>query len=285
MSYKMKLPDAPRSIQKGVPLKELLNINSLDILSSNIFQVYPKFDSKEFVLACLMGLDKLGIMDRGKKIANHLFEFLPKPYESGLDILVRTFTEKLTSTSDLGLSGMFYLPHSFYISQFGLDPQFNQGRDPFEASMNAQYELTQRFTSEFAIRPFIIQEPERTLTFLNKWLSDTSPHVRRLCSEGSRSRLPWATRITQFAQDPSPVIEILESLKNDPDLYVRRSVANHIGDIAKDHLELALNLCEEWLVDANNELRWVIRHALRNPVKKEVPRAMDIRLRAKALKP
>ncbi len=145
------------------------------------------------------------------------------------------------------------------------------------------YELTKRFTSEYAIRPFLIAQQERTLAQLMQWQSDPDPHVRRLCSEGTRPRLPWAMRIPQFIQDPSPVLPILEALKHDPSLYVRRSVANHLGDIAKDHPELALTLCERYLKSANNDLRWLIRHALRHPAKKGNPSALALRAQAKAL--
>ena len=114
---------------------------------------------------------------------------------------------------------------------------------------------------------------------------DENPHIRRLCSEGTRSRLPWATKIDSFVKDPSPVLHILELLKDDSDLYVRRSVANHVGDIAKDHLDLAMNLCETWLgtesSPASKELKWVIRHAVRNPVKKGVAKAIELRVAAK----
>ena len=112
-------------------------------------------------------------------------------------------------------------------------------------------------------------------------MTDNDPHVRRLCSEGTRPRLPWSVKIDSFVKDPSPSIPILEQLKNDPDLYVRRSVANHVGDIAKDNLELALDLCRAWLKDASPELKWVVRHALRNPVKKGNQKAIDLRKKAK----
>ena len=91
---------------------------------------------------------------------------------------------------------------------------------------------------------------------LYQWMYDSNPHVRRLCSEGTRPRLPWALKISSFVKDPSPSMPILEQLKNDQDLYVRRSVANHLGDIGKDNLELLLNTCENWLTNASHELKW-----------------------------
>ena len=112
-------------------------------------------------------------------------------------------------------------------------------------------------------------------------MNDPDPHVRRLCSEGTRPRLPWAQKINALVLDPSPSLPILEKLKDDDDLYVRRSVANHVGDIAKDNLELALKLCMNWLDESSKELKWVIRHALRHPAKKMNKEALAIRKMAK----
>ena len=127
-----------------------------------------------------------------------------------------------------------------------------------------------------------MEPDERTLARLMEWSSDPSAHVRRLCSEGSRPRLPWAMRLPDFVKDPRPALPILEALKDDPSLYVRRSVANHLGDIAKDHPELAFSIAERWLADASKERRWVIRHALRHPAKQGVAEALRIRAAAKA---
>jgi 3-methyladenine DNA glycosylase AlkC len=164
-----------------------------------------------------------------------------------------------------------------FVADYGLEPAHNGGRDPFEASMRAQYELTRRFSAEFSIRGFLIRRQDETLARLARWTKDPDPHVRRLCSEGSRPRLPWAPRIPAFVKDPSLAAPLLEALKDDPDLYVRRSVANHVGDIAKDHPEFAFALCRRWLRGASAERRWVIRHALRHPGKKGVPEARRLR--------
>ena len=127
------------------------------------------------------------------------------------------------------------------------------------------------------MRPFLIRWPERTLARLMEWTRDADSHVRRLCSEGARPRLPWAMRIPAFVADPTPVLPILEALKDDADLYVRRSVANHIGDIAKDHPALAFEICERWLAGASAERKWMIRHAVRHPAKKGVKAALRLR--------
>jgi 3-methyladenine DNA glycosylase AlkC len=207
---------------------------------------------------------------------------LPPAYDDAIAILTRSLTPPLSCTEGLGLAVFFYLPHVSFVTLYGLDPAENGGRDPFETSMAAQYELTRRFSAEFSMRPFLIRWPERTLARLLEWTKDPDPHVRRLCSEGARPRLPWAIRIPALIRDPRPVIPILEALRDDPEEYVRRSVANHLGDIAKDHPELAFEICERWVSGASEDRKWLIRHAVRHPAKHGVATALRMRELAKA---
>lgn len=276
-----RLPPAPHSIQKGISLADLLDRDAVECLAHNISLVHPDFDSRAFQRTALNGLKPLSILQRGHHLARALRDHLPERYEDAIHILIQSLTPPLPETEDLGLGVFFYLPHVSFVATYGLDPAHNDGRDPFEISMWAQYELTRRFSAEFSIRPFLIRWPERTLAQLKQWTDDPDPHVRRLCSEGTRPRLPWAIRIPAFLKDPRPVLPILESLKDDADLYVRRSVANHIGDIAKDHPILAFELCERWLDGASKERRWLLRHAVRHPAKKGVKAALRIRKLAK----
>lgn len=278
----LRIPGAPKSIQKGVPLKHLLGPEAVECLAHNVSTVFPEFDVEAFRNAALDGLEPLGILDRGQKLARVLWQYLPQNFSSAADILLNSLTPPLTSTDDLGLAVFFYLPHVCFVTEYGLDAAHNNGQDPFEASMKAQYELTQRFSAEFSIRPFLIQAQERTLARLLEWTSDANPHVRRLCSEGTRPRLPWAIRIPAFIENLAPVLPVLERLKDDQDLYVRRSVANHLGDIAKDHPALVCALCERWLVNSSEERKWLIRHALRYPAKKGELTALKLRAAAKA---
>jgi 3-methyladenine DNA glycosylase AlkC len=134
--------------------------------------------------------------------------------------------------------------------------------------MRAQYELTKRFTAESSIRAFLVAHPATTLTRLHLWARDPNPHVRRLVSEGTRPRLPWAPRLRAFQADPSPVLELLELLKDDPERYVQRSVANNLNDIGKDHPDLAAAVCERWTKDAPPGRRWIVQHALRHLIKR-----------------
>lgn len=277
----LRIPDAPKSIQKGVPLKNVLGLEAVNCLANNISYVYPNFDKKEFQKAVLNGLDVLEFKERGIHIARALRDYLPDNYSKAIEIILSSLTPPNIDTEGLGLAVLFYHPHGCFISEYGLDKQYNNGIDPFDISMKAQYELTKRNTSEFSIRPFLIKEQKRTLAVLKEWTKDPDPHVRRLCSEGIRPRLPWAQRIPAFIDNPKPILPILKALKNDSNLYVRRSVANNFGDIAKDHPELVYEIFEKWLSNATKEVKWLIRHALRHPSKKGDKTALQIRLAAK----
>jgi 3-methyladenine DNA glycosylase AlkC len=273
----LRLPAAPRAIVKGSTLKTLLDREAIQCLAHNVALAHRGFDAEAFQEAARSGLEPLAILQRGQHLAQALRAHLPSRYEDAVAVLLRSLTPPLTRTDELGLGVFFYLLHVCFVAAFGLDAEHNGDRDPYETSMCAQYELTRRFSAEFSIRPFLIRWPERTLARLREWAGDPDPHVRRLCSEGSRPRLPWAQRIPAFVKDPRPVLPILEALKDDPDLYVRRSVANHVGDIAKDHPALAFELCERWVEDASPDRKWLIRHAVRHPAKSGVRAALRLR--------
>lgn len=272
-----RIPVAPRSIQKDSPIKFLLDSEAVDCLAHNIGLVHNRFDAQAFKELALTNIAPLSFMDRSAHIAAALKATLPAKFSDATEILINTLTPPNVHTERLGLSVFFYLPHTRFIAEYGRDAQHNGGEDPFEVAMRAQYELTRRFTAEFSIRPFLMYDFERTLNQLKRWLNDPDPHVRRLCTEGCRPRLPWGARIPQLIADPRPTLPILEALKNDPSLYVRRSVANHLGDIAKDHPELAFELCEHWLTNADKDLKWVIRHAVRHPAKQGNATAIALR--------
>ncbi len=136
------------------------------------------------------------------------------------------------------------------------------------------------------MRPFIQRYEDLTFNILAKWTTDPNPHVRRLTSECSRPRLPWAERLQCVENNPFLTRTILETLKDDADLYVRRSVANHLGDLYKNHPDYVMNLLETWIkegeiTEKNMKNRfWLIRHALRYPAKQGNNQAVQLRKRA-----
>ncbi|KPV93858.1 hypothetical protein AN214_04114 [Pseudoalteromonas sp. P1-9] len=275
------IPNAPRAIAKGSSLADLLNDNAICFLARNIELVYGEFNSRQFVDACRLAPSDLALMAKGQFIAATLHQFLPAHYQTTIDILLRTLIDADESLEEFGLAGFYYLPYSFYIANYGLDAKYNNGIDPFDLSMQAQYQLTQRFSAEFCIRPFLITQQARTLETLNEWQFDSNRHIRRLVSEGTRPKLPWGKRLPAIINDPTPILPFLCHLKDDSSLYVRRSVANSLGDIAKDHPELVFDLLDSWVGSANTELKWLIRHAVRYYAKKDHARALALRIAAK----
>ena len=244
----------------AAPLKNSFGADVPRTIARMIAAVFSRFDEKGFVRSSLEGYDALELMPRGWKIAHQLRRFLPDDYEKAVDILLASLDRKPERTVAQGMGGFLFLPHVFFVAEYGLEH--------FEASMRAQYVLTQRFTAEFSIRRYLERHQAATLARLMEWSADPSEDVRRLVSEGTRPRLPWAARLRAFQADPRPVLVLLERLKDDPALYVRRSVANNLNDIGKDHPALLVATAKRWMVDATEERRWIIRHALRSAVKR-----------------
>lgn len=269
------------TMEAGIPLKEILGPRAIDLLAESFAAVTPGFSRTRFRKNARQGLEVLGIMQRGAHLARALATELPADFSRAAPILIAALGPPLASTAQNGLAVFFYLPHSSYVAEFG-------SRD-FANGMRANYEITQRFTAEFCIRPFLENFQMRSLRLLRKWAQDQSPHVRRLVSEGTRPRLPWASRLPEFQKDPRLALPLLEVLRDDQELYVRRSVANHLGDIAKDHLDFTLDVCEQWLRELDetklsdeqtSARRWLIRHAVRLPAKKGNRRALALRREA-----
>ena len=244
----------------ATPLKNHFGPEIPHRIAAMIRSIHPKFPSSAFTRDALDGFGELDLTARGWKIARTLRSHMPDDYARSIAILMASLGPKLEKTEGNGMGPFLYLPHVFFVAEFGLDH--------FDDSMRAQYELTQRFTAEFSIRPFLERHPEATLARLAEWTNDPSEHVRRLVSEGTRPRLPWAPRLRGFQKDPRPVLELLELLKDDPSLYVRRSVANNLNDIGKDHPALLVATAQRWLIDASEERRWLVQHALRSAVKR-----------------
>ncbi len=150
------------------------------------------------------------------------------------------------------------------------------GRADFEASVALLKQMTRRFSSEFDLRYFLLEDQERTLDIIKGWVDDPDYHVRRLVSEGTRPRLPWAMQLPRLMADPSPALPLLEALRDDEEEYVRRSVANHLNDIAKDHPDLIAELAGKWLKDANANRTKLVRHACRSLIKQGHPGALKV---------
>lgn len=243
-------------------LKHFFSRELVRRLASDIAAVAPDFRSRAFIHQACAGLENLELMDRGKHIAAALAHHLPPAYPDALKVLLRSLGPE-HSTDELvgvGMSPFYYLPHVLFVAERGLEH--------FDLSMRAQYELTKRFSAEGSIRPYIAKDPDRTFAFLRQWSRDKNAHVRRLVSEGTRLRLPWAMRVGWLDRNPDRVLELLEPLKDDPATLVRRSVANNLNDLGKVHPKLLVSTCGIWLRDASPERRALVEHALRSAIKR-----------------
>ena len=229
-------------------------------LADKICLISPDFNTKKFVKNLTAHLDELELKARVELMADHLHLGLEQDYPKGIAILLKIIGPE----NETGMFSDFYwiMPIAKYVEKYGLEH--------FDISMNAISEITRRNTSEYAIRPFIEKNEKKTMKQMLKWSKHPNSHVRRLSCEGARPRLPWAIKIDKFVIDPSPLIPILNNLKDDSSKYVQKSVANCINDILKDNLPIGKQLIEDWKKEKHgSERKWIIKHALRNLLKSD----------------
>jgi len=249
----------PQDKESAPLLKDLLNAQALARIGRAAAQAHPGFDERAYLAMARKGLDDLSIMQRMSRAADSLRAHLPDNYPKALKI-VRTMAPLLPG----GFADMV-LPE--FVGRHGLEH--------FDLSLEALRELTPYSSAEFALRPYLAQDPDAVLAQALRWAEDDNEHVRRLASEGTRPRLPWARRLPLLVAEPQRTRPILEKLQADPSDYVRRSVANHLNDIAKDHPEWVLELLEGWPTQ-QTETKWISKHALRNLIKAGHPRALKL---------
>lgn len=242
-----------------VAFKHWFNAERYRALADELQSLSAGFNRRTFLELTLTGLEERALMDRLRQTAIAYQAALPGEYRDKLKVL-RALAPKIT--------------HAFVSISLG-DFVAREGLDDPKRSLDALKYFTRFGSSEFAVRPFLQRDLLGTLAVMETWAEDSDEHVRRLASEGSRPRLPWGLRLKELVKDPRPTGRILEMLKQDPALYVRKSVANHLNDVAKDHPEVVLDRVTAWdrsVTDTN----WIVRHALRTLVKKGDPRALAL---------
>jgi 3-methyladenine DNA glycosylase AlkC len=240
-------------------VRDVFNARVVCQLAAALAGVWSGFDEKGFCETVNTQLLSLSFSERAALIRDSLGEYLPKEYPRALAILLKALPPEIAGDELEGYDGFIIMPQCDYVAKFGLEH--------YEISIQALYEMTKRFSAEGAIRAFILKYPEQTMSMLAQWAEDKNPHVRRLASEGTRPRLPWTIQLKPFIQDPRPVLTILEKLKTDPNLMVRRSVANNLNDIAKDNPDLVVKTLKHWSKIKDEGTQWLIRHAARTLVK------------------
>jgi 3-methyladenine DNA glycosylase AlkC len=276
---------APTHIAKGSCLADLFNETTVRLIGESFALAYPAFPLARFEQHAIQGAAGLPLKAKASAIAESIRLHLPTDEKHALRCLRGAWGAPLERTEQNGLAPLIYMPLGVLLQGFS-----NTTNDEtFDQALEANFELTSRFTSEFSIRPFLRARQTQTLASLRSKLRDPNPHVRRLISEGTRPRLPWASQLVTFREDPSLCLPLLAALRDDPCRYVTRSVANHLGDIGKDHPAVLFRTCSAWLDQlqthppdetAAKERKWLVRHALRHPSKKGNPTAQTIRKRA-----
>lgn len=240
-------------------LKDWFDETRYRAIARELAVLAPKFRIDAFLASVLDGLEARTLMERVHQCAVAVEAALPGTYQQKVRVL-----QKLAPK----------IGHEFVTIFLG-DFVATFGREDFDFSMEALRFFTVFGSSEFAVRPFILADQGRALKTLREWALHPDEKVRRLASEGSRPRLPWGMRLTALVRDPAPTIAILEVLKDDESLFVRRSVANHLNDITKDHPEFVLKLLEAWELEREH-LRWIAKQACRTLIKRGHPRALKL---------
>ncbi len=246
------MSDAPK-------LKDWFDETRYRRIADDLAGLHPGFDRKPFLSHTLDGLAERSLLQRLRRTSEAMGATLPASFPEALAIL-----RKLAPRFQHGFVSLV-LPD--FVGLYGLGD--------FELSMEALRFFTPFGSSEFAIREFLRLDLHRTLAVMKTWSRDPDEHVRRLASEGCRPRLPWSFKLRGLIVDPSPVLPILDNLRADPSLYVRKSVANHLNDITKDHPDWVLERIGDW--DLREErTAWIAKRALRTLIKQGDRRALGL---------
>lgn len=256
------------------PFKNLINHNTVVRTGQHLRRAWPRFDQKRFEAQAATGLEGLEFKARAMQLADALEATLPADFNAACELIEASLAPPLAidtqgeplklgeAQADSGVAGWALWAVGEFVARRGVVDTASAQR-----GLACLHAVTQRFTAEFAIRSIIQKHPALAFDTLSGWLNDPSAHVRRLVSEGSRPRLPWGLRLQALVADPSPTLPLLRALQDDPSSYVRRSVANHLNDIAKDHPDLVAGWVREHLIDAPDTRNALLRHASRSLIK------------------
>ncbi|MGM7723938.1 DNA alkylation repair protein [Metabacillus sp. Hm71] len=241
-------------------LRKVFDHSFINQLSSLIKANYPSFNASGFQeLIYDDKWEELALKQRIRHITISLHQTMQLNYNEAISVL-----KKAALHVQNGLTGIIFPD---YVEVYGLND--------WDESMEALEYFTQYSTSEFAVRPFVIKDQQKMMKQFLAWSNHPNEHVRRLASEGSRPRLPWGIVLSSLRQDPSSILPILENLREDPSLYVRKSVANNLNDISKDHPDLVLELAKKWN-GHNEKTDWIIKKGLRTLMKKGNKQALEL---------
>ena len=242
------------------PFKNWLGFKAAERIAQALHRSKPSFSKRDFLAGLEKELAPLELKGRMRLLKSRLKALLPSDPRQSIPHLMEALRQ--SPEDKVGLAQFEVWPLTQYVA--------DEGQAHFELSMEALKAMTKVFSSEFAIRSFLIQQESKTLAQLQAWTEESNEHVRRLVSEGSRPLLPWGEKLPGFVKDPSKTCQLLEQLRMDPSRYVRKSVANHINDHTKHHADWVIHRLSRWRKDhsQSEEIDWIIRHGTRTLVKK-----------------
>lgn len=256
------------------PIKNVFHEKGIAIMAKVMSRHAPSWNERAFVKAASTHLDSLELKERSEQIYRALCRYLPSDFPAAAECIRRALHPSLDGnargegSTEQGIQGWLILPLTEYVGR--------HGGESLPLAMELLKELTMRFTSEFGIRHLWLSHPDEVMCIVSRWVDHENEHVRRLVSEGSRPRLPWGLQLRGFIEQPKRTWHLLEALRDDPSPYVRKSVANHLNDNARDHPESVIALAREWQRGASIERQRLIRHALRNLLKQGNPAALGL---------
>ncbi|MCD7973096.1 MAG: DNA alkylation repair protein [Candidatus Azobacteroides sp.] len=246
--------------------KDLYTKEFYRFIGGLLADIYPAFSVEFFIKKIFHpSFSNMEYKERMRHTTLTIHSFLPESFKEAAELLIK-LTEELQKR-ELGENNSPYMFIPDYIEVYGLDH--------YQISIHALEKITQFISCEFAVRPFIIKYDGTMIEQMIRWSKHPHPMVRRLASEGTRPRLPWAMAFSNFKKDPTPILPVLENLKNDPDECVRRSVANNLNDISKDHPELIIEIARNWHGNSK-ETDKIIKHACRTLLKKGNPEILKL---------
>ena len=250
----------------ATPLKDLYNDTFFAYFLKQAEAAYPGFKSKAFLKAVYAGnWENLELKERMRKSADALRQVLPGNFQDSVDF-IHSFAQYCEANNHRGFGlELMFLPD--FVERYGIE-------NP-NLALPALESITRISSAEFAVRPFMNRYPERMHTQMLEWSRHENEWVRRLASEGFRPRLPWGLAVPHLKKDPSPILLVLENLKTDSSETVRRSVANNLNDISKDHPERCIQILNRWR-ETHPETERIIKHASRSLLKKGNSEVLDL---------
>lgn len=238
-------------------IKDIYSTAFYERFANTLKHIIPAFSEQQFIKSIFdERFRSREWKDRMKHTTAVLHQFLPADFPAAVALIMKII-DRLKAEHQ-GEDNLAYIFFADYIETYGLDD--------FEHSVSAFEFITQFISCEFAVRPFILKYEDKMIRQMFSWSNHESHKVRRLATEGCRPRLPWAMAIPSLKKDPSPILPILENLKNDPSESVRRSVANNLNDIAKDHPGIVCAIALKWK-NTSRETDAVIKHGCRTLLK------------------